>query len=345
MLPWFEQPDLPLYLAPMAGFTDTVYRQLCKQEGADVLVSEFVLADSLVRGTPEAWEEVAFTGDQRPFGTQIFGSSPKVMAEATVQLSRKLRPDFIDLNFGCPSDKVTCKDAGSSLLRNPSKLARVATQVVQAGKQEGLPVTAKIRIGWDGQSIVALEVARRLEDAGVEAVAIHGRTKEQGYRGQANWDIIQEVAEALTIPVIGNGNVNSAEQVSSIIRNSAIRGVMIGRAALGYPWIFREIKATLRTGIPPQPPTLEERWQTILAYARLLLARPGRDRKQGDIRWMRPRLIKLTKEMTGCKRVRGGLQEVTTLKELQALARQHLHRYRQADQAIREGMPRIQAFG
>lgn len=345
MLPWFNQADLPLYLAPMAGFTDTVYRQLCKQEGADVLVSEFVLADTLVRGTPEAWEEVAFTEDQRPFGTQIFGSSPEVMAEAAVLLSQHLRPDFIDLNFGCPSDKVTCKDAGSSLLRNPPKLARVAAQVVEAGRREGLPVTAKIRIGWDDQSIVALDVARRLEDAGVEAVAIHGRTKEQGYRGDSNWAIIEEVAQHLTIPVIGNGNVNSAEQVSAVIRHSSIRGVMIGRAALGYPWIFREIKETLRTGSPPTPPTLEERWNTILAYARLLLARPGRDRKQGDIRWMRPRLIKLTKDMTGCKRVRGGLQEVTTLEELKDLAHRHLHRYREADQAIREGTPRIQAFG
>lgn len=342
-LPWFQNGAYPLYLAPMAGFTDVVYRELCKRAGADVLVSEFVLADSLVHGRPEVWETVDFSENQRPMGVQIFGSSPEIMGEAARAIIERLRPDFIDLNFGCPSDKVTCRDAGSSLLKNPPKLQRVAAQVVEAVAGTGVPVTGKIRTGWDAQSIVALEVGRRLQDAGVRAVAIHGRTKEQGYRGEADWETIAAVAEDLEIPVIGNGNISDAADVLRVQRETAVRGIMIGRAALGYPWLFGEIKTALKTGAPPPPPTLEARWETLLTYARLLLARPLRDQKAGDIRWMRPRLIKLTKDMTACKRVRGELQQVTRLEHLEALAQRHLEHYRDADRKIQQGTPRIQA--
>lgn len=343
MLPWFHNAH-PLYLAPMAGYTDVVYRELCKQEGADVLVSEFVLADSILHDNPQTWEQIQFTDGQRPMGVQIFGSEPQTMACAAERIVKRLQPDFIDLNFGCPSEKVTCRDAGSSLLRHPAKLASIARAVKERLRPSGVPLTAKIRIGWDEQSIVATEVALRLQDAGAEAVAVHGRTKEQGYRGDANWEIIDEVARTVEIPVIGNGNVAHAGDVARILKTTAVRGVMIGRAALGYPWIFREIKESLRTGVPPLPPSLETRWNTIIAYAHLLLNRPHRDRKQGDIRWMRPRLIKLTKDMTGCKRVRGGLQQVTSLDQLEHLARQHLEAYREADERIRMGIPRVHAF-
>jgi len=320
----------------MAGFTDYVFRELCKREGADVLVSEFVLADALLRGSPQIWEEVDFSESQRPMGVQIFGCSPGVMAKAAQSIAQKLRPDFVDLNFGCPSDKVTCRDAGSSLLRNPPKLASIAKMVVDSMRTEQLPVTAKIRIGWDEQSIVALDVAKRLEDAGVECIAIHGRTKEQGYRGMANWEVIESVARSVRIPVIGNGNITSAGHVAALFGNSAVSGIMIGRAALGYPWIFREIKETLRTGQAPLPPTLEERWETLLTYAALLLQRPHRDRRDGDIRWMRPRLIKLTKDMTGSRRIRGDLQNVTTLSSLQSLAKRHIDSYHDADLRVRQ---------
>ena len=343
MLPWFKNGKFPLYLAPMAGFTDIVYRDLCRQEGADVVVSEFVLADALVRGSPEIWETVDFSEAQRPMGVQIFGSSPEIMAQAAREIVHRLKPDFIDLNFGCPSDKVTCRDAGSSLLRNPPKLESVARQVAKAGASLGIPVTGKIRTGWDEQSIVALEVGRRLQDAGIQAVAIHGRTKEQGYRGEANWEIIQAVAEDLEIPVIGNGNVDSAQKVLWAREQTAIRGIMIGRAALGYPWLFGEIKTAIATGCPPLPPTLRQRWNTILSYARLLLARPLRDQKAGDIRWMRPKLIKLTKDMTACKRVRGDLQQVTRMEHLEELAEAHYQRYKLADDKIRSGLPRVEA--
>ncbi len=327
MLSWFRNGQFPLYLAPMAGFTDPVYRELCKCQGADVLVSEFVLADSLLTEAPEVWETIDFSQSQRPMGIQIFGSGPDIMGRAALRIVERLQPDFIDLNFGCPSHKVTCRDAGSSLLKDPSKLQAIAGHVAQTLRKEGVPVTGKIRIGWDDQSVVALEVAQRLQDAGIQAVAIHGRTKEQGYRGDANWDVIAEVADQVSIPVIGNGNIVNAAQVQAVLKGTAIQGIMIGRAALGYPWIFREIKAALAGQPVPAAPTLEERWQVIRDYAQLLLARPHRDRKAGDIRWMRPKLIKLTKEMKDCRRVRGELQKVLTLNDLNELACRHLAHY------------------
>ncbi|MEM7672502.1 MAG: tRNA-dihydrouridine synthase family protein [Verrucomicrobiota bacterium] len=331
-LPWFNDNAFPLYLAPMAGFTDTVFRQLCRQEGADVVISEFVLADSLIYGNEAVWETVDFSENQRPMGIQIFGSSPEIMAEAARRLVDRHRPDFIDLNFGCPSDKVTCRDAGSSLLRNPKKLESVARGVVQA--LPDLPVTGKIRLGWDHESIVALDVSRRLEDSGIQAVAIHGRTKEQGYTGNAEWDPIFEVAEHLTIPVICNGDISSARDIAYIRENSKVRGAMIGRAALGYPWLFREIKHVLTHGSQPPALTLADRWNTILNFAEMMSARPARQKFAGSLRWMRPKLAKLTKDMTACKKARGGLAQVITMDDLKQLAVDHTTRYTEADAAI-----------
>ncbi|MGB0371711.1 MAG: tRNA dihydrouridine synthase [Opitutales bacterium] len=330
-LHWFKDDAFPLYLAPMAGFTDTVFRQLCRQEGADVVVSEFVLADSLIYGNEAVWETVDFSEDQRPMGIQIFGSSPEIMGDAAQRLVARHRPDFIDLNFGCPSDKVTCRDAGSSLLRNPKKLEAVARGVVKA--LPDVPVTGKIRLGWDSDSIVALEVSKRLEDAGIQAVAIHGRTKEQGYTGRADWEPIFEVAEALSVPVICNGDIGSAKDIMYIRENSKIQGAMIGRAALGYPWLFREIKHFLATGTDAPRLTLDERWKTILSFAEMMSARPARQKFEGTLRWMRPKLAKLTKDMTACKKARGGLAAVMTMDDLKQLAAEHTARYAEADAA------------
>ena len=330
-LPWFKGGAFPLYLAPMAGFTDVVFRQLCRQEGADVVVSEFVLANSLIYENEAVWETVDFSEDQRPMGIQIFGSSPEIMGDAAKRLVDRHKPDFIDLNFGCPSDKVTCRDAGSSLLRNPKKLESVARGVVDA--LPDLPITGKIRLGWDSDSIVAMEVGKRLQDAGIRAVAIHGRTKEQGYKGNADWDPIFEVAEELTVPVICNGDIGSAADILKIREQSKVRGAMIGRAALGYPWLFREIKHALEHGTKPPRLTLEERWMTILSFAEMMSARPARQKFEGTLRWMRPKLAKLTKDMTACKKARGGLAQVMTMDNLRKLAAEHTERYAEADAA------------
>ncbi|MGJ8654016.1 MAG: tRNA dihydrouridine synthase DusB [Opitutaceae bacterium] len=329
MLPWFENGQFPLYLAPMARFTDIVFRQLCKEQGADVMVTEFVQADALNRDDPKLWETVDFTEEQRPMGVQIFGSNPESMAAAARLLTDRLRPDFIDINFGCPADRVICMDAGSSMLRNPKKLGQITGAVVQAVPET--PVTVKIRTGWDDDNIVAKEVGHIVEAEGAQALAIHGRTKVQGYSGDANWPIIAEVAEELTIPVIGNGNISSAEDVIRIREQTNCSGLMIGRAALGYPWIFRDIKHYLKHGEVPPPPTIPERWETLIDYTRRVMARPFREQKHGDLRWMRPKFIALTKSMTGSRKIRGALGTVHTVDDLERIAAEHIKQYYDPD--------------
>ena len=322
MLDWFNNGQFPLYLAPMARYTDIVFRQFCKEQGADVMVTEFVQADAIVRGDPRLWETVDFTGAQRPMGIQIFGSNPASMGEAAKMLADRMRPDFIDINFGCPADRVICMDAGSSMLRNPPKLGKVTAAVVRAVPDT--PVTVKIRIGWDDHSIVAGEVGQIAQDEGARALAIHGRTKMQAYRGEANWDVIAQAAADLTIPAIGNGNIRSAQDVARIRQTTPCAGVMIGRAALGYPWIFRDIKHYLRHGTIPQPPSLEERWQTILDYTRGIMQRPFREQRHSDLRWMRPKFIALTKGMPGSRKIRTALGTVEQIDDLERVAREHV---------------------
>ena len=319
-LPWFSKEQFPLYLAPMAGFTDRIFRELCKEQGADVMVTEFVMANKFLdpRGERDAWEIVDFTPQQRPMGVQIFGSEPDKMAEAARRIVDRLQPDFIDINYGCPAPKVVDNAAGSSLLRYPCKLQSVAQSVVGAVGMD-LPVTAKIRIGWDDTSINAVENSKRLEDVGIEAVAVHGRTKEQGYRGDADWDVIHSVADALSVPVIGNGSVRTADDVRRVKGAGKVRGLMIGRAALGNPWIFREIKHTLQTGEELPPPTIEERWEVMVRYCEQLTEH--RERAQSDrINWMRSRLKSFAKDFPGSKAMRRELELVRSVEELKALA-------------------------
>lgn len=322
MIPWFKQNTFPLYLAPMARVTDVVFRQFCKDQGADVMVTEFAQADALKHNDPKLWETVDFTDEQRPMGVQIFGSNPNSMADAARLLEDRLKPDFIDLNFGCPAERVICMDAGSSMLRNPQKLGAVTKAVVKAVPKT--PVTVKIRTGWDDHLIVAYEVGRIVENEGAQAITIHGRTKVQGYSGEANWKLIAEVAETLSIPVIGNGNICSAHDVIRVREQTKCAGLMIGRAALGYPWIFRDIKHYLKHGIVPDPPTIAERWETILDYTRKIMARPFREQRHKDIRWMRPKIIGLTKEMPNSRQIRGALGTVVSINDLERVADEHM---------------------
>ncbi|MFL2847418.1 MAG: tRNA dihydrouridine synthase DusB [Coraliomargaritaceae bacterium] len=325
MLPWISETQFPLYLAPMARFTDTVFRQLCKEQGADVMVTEFVQADAIIRGDDRLWETVDFTESQRPMGVQIFGSNPESMAEAAKLIYHKIKPDFIDINFGCPADRVICMDAGSSLLRNPKKLGTITQKVVDAVPE--IPVTVKIRIGWDDNSIIATEIGHIVEDVGAKALTIHGRTKVQGYRGDANWSVIAEVAESIKIPVIGNGSITTANEVLRIKNDTKCAGIMIGRAALGYPWIFRDIKFTLKHGILPEPPSMKERWATIIEFTENIMARKYQKKRHNDIKWMRPKIIALTKEMRGSRKVRTELGKVVQIEDLKNLAELHISHY------------------
>lgn len=305
----------------MASYTDCVFRELCKEQGADVMVTEFVMANKFLdpRGARDAWEIVDFTPRQRPMGVQIFGGDPEKMAEAADRITTRLEPDFIDLNFGCPAPKVVDNCAGSSLLRDPILLQAIARAVVERVGHR-VPVTAKIRIGWDATSVNAVENAWLLTEAGIEAITVHGRTKVQGYRGEADWEVIHAVAEAVPVPVIGNGNIRSAEDVRRLRQAGKVSGLMIGRAALGNPWIFREIKHALKTGEALPPPDLSERWETMIRYCRELTEH--REGAQGDrISWMRSRLKAFAHTFPGSKATRRDLEQVSSFGELEQMAR------------------------
>src|SRR6266404_9326902 len=206
MLPWFS--GFPLYLAPMAGVSDKIFRQVCKEFGADVLITEFVSAEGIFLRNQRTRQYLDFDEIERPIGVQLFGANAEHMAEAARQVVDWVRPDFIDLNFGCPVNKVVSKHGGSALLKDCPTLSGVAGAVVRAVAP--LPVTAQIRIGWDADSINAVRVARLLVDLGITAITVHGRTRAQGYSGAADWNVIGEVAAAVPVPVIGNGDLTSA---------------------------------------------------------------------------------------------------------------------------------------
>lgn len=319
--PWIGPGKLPLFLAPMARFTDSAFRQLCKEQGADVMTTEFVMAESLLR-TEKAWRNVDFTETQRPMGVQIFGSLPDRMAAAARAVADRVRPDFIDINCGCPASRVTDINAGSSLLKDPALLAKIVRACVEAVPE--IPTTVKIRAGWDHEQIVALEVGQRVQDAGAALLAIHGRTKEQGYRGEADWDLINEVAAALDIPVVGNGGVQTCADVAALRENSPVAGVMIGRAALGYPWLFAEIKHYLATGEIPPPPPPEERWKTIFRFVELLYAGPYADKARDDVGWLRAKVKALTKDMPRGRKLRPIIDSVQHVDQLHEVAQRHL---------------------
>lgn len=304
---------VPLYLAPMSGFTDIGFRALCKEFGADVLVSEFVQSEPLIRSRERTWRDVDFTPEQRPMGIQIFGANPDSMARAAALLEERLQPDFIDINFGCPARKVVECNAGSSLLKDlplAEKIARAVAESVPA-----TPVTAKMRLGWDSQSLVHLEAAKRLEDAGMRAIAVHGRTRAQGYSGEADWDKIAEVAAAVRVPVIGNGDIRDAETAARRVRETGVSGLMVGRGALGRPWLFREIKAAIAgKPLPPRPGEDAIR-SMIFAYAKTLCATRG-EADPENIRWMLARLFPFTSGIPGGKKLRAAIALCTTLDDL-----------------------------
>lgn len=313
----------PLYLAPMAGYTDTLFRLLCKRHGADVLVTEFVMSDAIINGSANAWNTIVFSDEQRPIGVQLFGRDPDSMAHAAGLVVGRLRPDFVDLNFGCPAHRAVAQGAGAALLLDPDRMVGIAKAVaMELG--DHTPVTAKMRLGWDADHLVVDDVVPRLADAGVSAVTIHGRTREQGYSGEADWDAIARVAAAVDIPVVANGNITRSEQVHHFMTGTAVRGAMIGRAALGEPWIFSSIRKHLESGMAPESPGLGMRWHSILEYARLQDSVFHPEKQDHSIGWMRSRLCRLVKGMPGSGELRAGIHRVETIEDLSALAEEYL---------------------
>ena len=303
----------------MAGVTDTVFRQLAKEYGADVMVTEFVSAEGIFRRNARTLEYLEFVEAERPIGVQLFGADPAHLGEAARMVTDWKRPDFIDLNFGCPVNKVVSKNGGSSLLRDCPLLEKVARGVVEAVAP--FPVTAKIRIGWDAQSINATTTARLLENTGIAAIAVHGRTKEQGYGGEADWDVIAQVASAVQIPVIGNGDLSSARDVARRMK-CGVRGVMLGRAAMCAPWIFHEIRQYLQTGEIPAPPALADQWTHIRRHCRWVVEREGSE--PHAMAAMRSRLMAYSRGMPEAKRLRERFARVASLAELAQIAEENL---------------------
>jgi tRNA-dihydrouridine synthase B len=311
-----------LFLAPMAGVTNTVFRGLCKEFGADVLTTEFVSAEGILHRNERTRRYLEFTPAERPVGVQLFGADPERLANAVRAVIDWVGPDFIDLNFGCPVNKVVAKNGGSALLKDCPLLRRVASAVVKAA--DPLPATAKIRIGWDAASINALETARILEGEGIARIAVHGRTKAQGYTGEADWNVIGEVAAASGIPVIGNGDIDSAETALARLRETGVAGLMIGRAAMSRPWIFREIRHALEGRDPTagETPDVASTWEFILRHCRLEIEWWG-GREEEAMRSMRSRLMAYTRGWPGAAGLRSRLQSVSSLAAVEEASRFH----------------------
>lgn len=250
-------PEFPLLLAPMEDVSDPPFRAVCKDNGADLMYSEFISSEGLIRDAMKSRKKLDFSEEERPFGIQIFGGDEEAMA-LSARICETVQPDLVDINFGCPVKKVVSKGAGAGVLKDINLMVRLTEAVV---KSTNLPVTVKTRLGWDDQSKNIEEVAERLQDVGVKALAIHGRTRCQLYKGEADWTLIGKVKNnpRIQIPIFGNGDIDSPQKAREYKNRYGVDGIMIGRAAIGYPWIFREIKHFLETGEVLPAPTLEER--------------------------------------------------------------------------------------
>lgn len=261
-----ELGDFPLLLAPMEDVSDPPFRALCKQHGADVMYTEFISVEGLIRDADKSVQKLDIYDEERPIGIQIFGAELDSMLEAT-DIVNATGPEFLDINFGCPVKKVVCKMAGAGILQDIDRMVSLTKAVVDRSE---LPVTVKTRLGWDESTIRIKEVAQRLQDVGVQALSIHGRTRKQMYKGEADWTLIGEIAQdpRIHIPIFGNGDVDSPQKALEYRERYGVQGIMIGRAAIGHPWIFREVKHFMTTGQLLAPPTLSERVEAASEHLR-----------------------------------------------------------------------------
>lgn len=252
-----EIEDFPLLLAPMEDVSDPPFRAVCKENGADLMYTEFISAEGLIRDAAKSVQKLDIYDYERPIGIQIFGDKIESMREAAA-IAEQAQPEIIDINYGCPVKKVACKGAGAGILLDLPKMQAMTAEIV---KQVSLPVTVKTRLGWDSNTIKIVEVAKRLQDVGIQALSIHGRTRQQMYKGEADWNPIAEVKNHpdIHIPIFGNGDIDSPEKALEYKTKYGVDGLMIGRAAIGYPWIFREIKHFLKTGEKLAVPTIKDR--------------------------------------------------------------------------------------
>ncbi|MCE2393009.1 tRNA dihydrouridine synthase DusB [Candidatus Poribacteria bacterium] len=263
----------PLLLAPMEDVSDPPFRAVCKVSGVDLMYTEFISSEGLIRNARQSVMKLDIFQSERPIGIQIFGSDVESM-KAAVGITEHVNPDLIDINYGCPVKKITCKGAGAGILRDVPKMVRMTSEIV---KSTTLPVTVKTRLGWDEKTQYIVEVAERLQDVGIQAITIHGRTRVQMYKGSADWTLIGEIKDnpRMTIPVFGNGDVDSPQKAHKMRQAYGVDGIMVGRAAIGYPWIFREIKHYFSTGQLLDPPSIKERLGVLRQHLELSIKWKG----------------------------------------------------------------------
>ena len=313
-LPFPSARPFPLILAPMAGVSEAPFRQICRTMGADVVLSEFLSSEAIRRRIRNTLEGAEFEERERPIGIQIYGSDPDAMAEAAALITEHYRPEFIDINFGCPVKKVVQRNGGSGCLRDMGLVARIIRAVIGATH---LPVTVKTRSGWDELSRDPVAIALRMQDAGARAFTLHARTRTQMFSGKARWDEIARVVEALEIPVIGNGDIETAADIVRMREHTRCAGVMVGRGAFGNPWIFRDAQALLAGAPAGAPPDAAERFRVALEHARLALRLQGDSRK--TVIEFRKHLGWYTRGLHGASELRQRLFQVESMAEAEAI--------------------------
>lgn len=318
-LPYASTVGTPLILAPMAGVSEAPFRQICRRLGADVLMSEFLSAEAIRRGIRKTLEGAEFEEVERPLGVQIYGADPDAMARAAAIVTEAYRPEFIDINFGCPVKKVVQRNGGSGCLRDLDLVSRIIRAVVAATH---LPVTVKTRSGWSAESRQPVEIALRMQDAGARAFTLHARTRTQMFGGKADWDEIARVVEALDIPVIGNGDVTRPEDALAMRRHTGCAAIMIGRGSFGNPWLFREARALLDGTPRPAAPSAAERFVLALEHAQLALRLQGDTRK--TVIEFRKHLGWYTRGLPGAAALRERLFKVESMLEAAHVFQEYL---------------------
>ena len=329
-IPLPGDPETPLLLAPQAGVSESPFRRLCRSFGADVVLTEFVSAEGIVRGSPKTAAYLRFDHAERPIGVQIFGADPGAMGEAAALVTETYAPDFVDINFGCPVKKVVKRNGGSGCLRDLGLVGRIVRAVDDATP---LPVTAKIRSGFDEAGRDPVRIGRACQDAGARMVTLHPRTRADMYSGTARWDEIEALVQALDVPVVGNGDVRTGHDAIRMKTRTGCAGIMIARGSHGAPWLFRQARAALDGRPVPDEPTPRARFEVCVRHVRNAVAFEGNQEKA--VRDFRKHLGWYTKGLPGGRRLRQELFRTTDLAEVASA----LNGYLAAEQARREASP------
>lgn len=306
--------EFPLLLAPMEDVSDPPFRALCKRYGADLMFTEFISTEGLIRDASKSIQKLDIYDEERPIGIQIFGAELNSMIQSA-EIVERTNPDLLDINFGCPVKKVTSKGAGAGILQDIPKMVKLTEAIVKATK---LPVTVKTRLGWDDNSKFIVDTAERLQDVGIEAISIHGRTRKQMYKGEADWSLIAAVKnnQRMQIPVFGNGDINSPSKALEYKNKYGIDGIMIGRASIGNPWFFNEVKEFLRNGSISEPPSINERVKVALEHLELSIKWKG---EKIGINEMKRHYANYFKGISHIKEIRSKLVQSNELDEINFL--------------------------